>query len=274
MGAVSDERGFAPDLYRGTAQAYDRFRLGYPPVMIEDLLGRVGSSGRSRLLDLACGTGQLAFALADAFVEVWAVDQEPDMIRVVTRKAKRAGRPIRCIASPAEGLDAPPAFFDLITIGNAFHRLDRDLVAAKALQWLRPGAHLAVCWSDPPWTGPAEWQRVLRAIVDDWTRRLGAQERVPPGWERAGSDRPDAAVLAGAGFISAGRHVFTVLRSWRVDEVIGFLYATSVLSAAVVSEHAAAFEADVASRLTPHLRDGAMTQQVTYACELARRPPG
>jgi hypothetical protein len=31
--------------------------------------------------------------------------------------------------SSAETLDAPPEYFELAVIGNAFHRLDRDLVA-------------------------------------------------------------------------------------------------------------------------------------------------
>lgn len=42
------------------------------------------------MLDLACGTGQLAFPLADRFAETWAVDQEPDMIDFV--QAKSAGK--------------------------------------------------------------------------------------------------------------------------------------------------------------------------------------
>ena len=50
-------------------------------------MGRTGPSGRGRLLDLACGTGQLAFALRSPFAEVWAVDQEPDMVAVVRSKA-------------------------------------------------------------------------------------------------------------------------------------------------------------------------------------------
>ena len=54
---------FASHLYRGTAEYYDRFRRGYPPVLTDDLLSRVRPSGRGRLLDLACGTGHIAFAL-------------------------------------------------------------------------------------------------------------------------------------------------------------------------------------------------------------------
>ena len=88
---MSDEVTFSPDLYRGAAGYYDRFRLSYPDPLISDLVQRTGASGRGRLLDLACGTGQLAFALRSSFAEVWAVDQEPGMVEVVAAKAAASG---------------------------------------------------------------------------------------------------------------------------------------------------------------------------------------
>jgi SAM-dependent methyltransferase len=54
---------FRRDLYRGTARDYDRFRVPYPQALIDDLAGRSGADGQGRLLDLACGTGQVTFAL-------------------------------------------------------------------------------------------------------------------------------------------------------------------------------------------------------------------
>jgi SAM-dependent methyltransferase len=91
LAVMSDEVSFAPDLYRGTAAYYDEFRLPYPATLISDLTCRASPWGRGRLLDLACGTGQLAFALCDSFAEVWAVDQEPDMVEVVAAKAGALG---------------------------------------------------------------------------------------------------------------------------------------------------------------------------------------
>jgi SAM-dependent methyltransferase len=52
--------------------------------------------------------------------------------------------------APVEELDAPPGAFDLVTIGNAFHRLPRDVVAAKIRRWLGPGGHLALLWGNGP----------------------------------------------------------------------------------------------------------------------------
>lgn len=143
---IGDVR-FEPDLYRGTAGYYDRFRLPYPDAMIADLVRRTAPSGRGRLLDLACGTGQLAFPLRASFADVWCVDAEPGMTEVVRAKAIAVGAAhIRTITVGAEDLPAGPDSFESIVIGNAFHRLRRAAVAGLAHTWLRPGGCLALCW--------------------------------------------------------------------------------------------------------------------------------
>lgn len=88
---MADELRFAADLYQEAAGHYDRCRLPYPGAMTGDLIQRTGVSGGGRLLDLACGTGQFAFPLRHWFSEVWAVDREPDMVRVVRAKAEALG---------------------------------------------------------------------------------------------------------------------------------------------------------------------------------------
>ncbi|MFE5375319.1 class I SAM-dependent methyltransferase [Streptomyces mirabilis] len=173
---------FEPDLYRGTADYYDRFRLPYPDAMIADLVRRAAPSGRGRLLDLACGTGQLAFPLRDSFAEVWCVDAEPDMTEVVRAKALAVGAAhMRALTVGAEDLPAGPDSFESIVIGNAFHRLRRAAVAALAHTWLRPGGRLALCWSTSPWAGSRDWQRALAGVLRTWQNALGAAGRVPPG---------------------------------------------------------------------------------------------
>jgi hypothetical protein len=51
-GRVADPE-FRRDLYQGTAGYYDRFRVPYPPGLIDDLADRAGADGAGRLLDLA-----------------------------------------------------------------------------------------------------------------------------------------------------------------------------------------------------------------------------
>ncbi len=50
---MTDPADFAADLYRGTARDYDRFRLGYPASMLDDLLDRCRPSGHGVLVSFA-----------------------------------------------------------------------------------------------------------------------------------------------------------------------------------------------------------------------------
>jgi ubiquinone/menaquinone biosynthesis C-methylase UbiE len=270
---VDDEVRFATDLFRGSAGYYDRYRLPYPEAMLADLVRRAGVSPRGRLLDLACGTGQLAFPLRRWFSEVWAVDQEPDMVEMVRAKAAAGGAgEVRAIVSSAETLRAEPEYFELAVIGNAFHRLDRDLTAGRVLGWLKPGGCLALCWSSQPWSVEGEWQRALAALVDRWMTALGAQGRIPAGWDLARQLRPDSQVLSDAGFELAGQQEFLVPHRWSLPELAGLIRSTSFLSAVVLGDHGAAFDADLAATLGPYGGDGAIAQTMSFTYELARRP--
>lgn len=273
LDAVSDEIRFAPDLYRGTAGYYDRFRLGYPDALLGDLLSRVRPTGRGRLLDLACGTGQLAFALRGRFAEVWAVDQEPGMAEVVRAKAAAAGAGhVRPVAAAAEDLAAEPGSFELAVIGNAFHRLRREPLARLVLGWLKPGGFLALCWSDGPSSGPEDWQAALADLLRRWQAALGAGSRIPANWQQPRREHPDAEVLADAGFEAAGRFAFLVPHDWTVPELAGWVRSTAPLPPSVLGDRGPEFDADLAATLGPYARDGRLTQPVSYAYELARKP--
>jgi len=181
------------------------------------------------------------------------------------------------VVSSAETFRAEPQYFELAVIGNAFHRLDRDLVASRILGWLQPGGHLALCWSSgagrpghgqvrkagskhspPPWTGGMT--------------ALGAEHRVPAGWDLARQRRPDSQVLSDAGFGLAIRHEFAIEHRWTLPELAGLIRSTSFLPDNVLGDQAAAFDADLEARLGPHSNGGAFTETVSFAYDLARKP--
>jgi SAM-dependent methyltransferase len=268
---VTDEVEFRRDLFRGVAADYDTFRLGYPDELIQDLLRRSNVRGHGAVLDLACGTGQIAFALAPAFSEVWAVDQEPDMIARVSDKASDAGLVhMHSVASDAESFAAPPQSFELVTVGNAFHRFRRDAVAGRMFGWLRSGGHAALVWSQSPWVGAAEWQTVLSDVLERW--KAISPGRIPEGWEEPRRERPDRLVMAEKGFEFLGAFDFWVERRWAVTDLIGFVYATSFLPRSVLGARVAEFESDMHGSLDRFGDGVGLPQRVGFGYELYRRP--
>ncbi|HTX85070.1 MAG TPA: class I SAM-dependent methyltransferase [Streptosporangiaceae bacterium] len=265
---------FRTDLYEGTAEYYDRFRRPYPADLINDLVIRTGADGTGTLLDLACGTGQVAVALHEQFASICAVDQEPGMIGVLRRKAAALpdAAAWQFVVAAAEEVSVPESSVDLATIGSAFHRLRRDAVAARVLRWLKPGGHLALLWPGSPNIGDAPWQAALQATMQRWQDRPGADERIPAGYEADRSARPDLEILRAAGFDVVSRQEFPVTQVWTVAEIAGFVASTSVLSPAALGADAAEFDADLRRALLSCETDGRFRQDTTFACELARRP--
>jgi SAM-dependent methyltransferase len=263
---------FRPDLFRGTARSYDEFRLPYPQALIADLADRCGADGTGTLLDLACGTGQLAFPLRSRFGEVWAVDLEPDMIDFVRRTAQAAGDAgVRAMVSAAEDLSVPPGSVRLVTIGNAFHRMRRAAVAGRVHGWLRPGGWLALVWGGSPLEGDTPWQTALAALVRDWRQRADPG-RVPAGWELARQATTDQEILRAAGFELAGRRSFESVHDWSPGEIAGYLASTSVLSQAALGGLAADFDRELRAVLTAAAARGPLRQRLSHAYDLARRP--
>lgn len=265
------EPQFRSDLYRGTARFYDRFRVAYPDRLLDDLGARTQLSGTGRLLDLACGTGQITFGFASSFAEVWAVDQEPQAVEFARTKALQQGIDnVRWIIGRAEDVDAD-GMFELVAIGNAFHRLQRQVVAEAAMRWLVSGGHLALLWSNSPWDGGLAWQRVLADALHHWTRERAATERVPANLDQQLVDEPHVSVLESAGFTIIGEFQFETPHEWSVQQLTGFMYSTSVLSQQSLGRHVQAFERDLRERLLAAEPEGVFREDISFSYTLARR---
>jgi len=210
--------------------------------------------------------------LAADVAEVWAVDQEVESIDFGRRKAQQVGvTNIQWIAAAAEDvpLDGP---FDLVAIGNAFHRVDRDAVAKRLAPRLSERGCVALFVGWDAMARRSALQRVLDDLVRRWMDALGARDRVPEGWPQAIDRDPHEQVLRRAGLSYEGRFEFSVVERWTIESLIGFIYSTSVLNRAVLVDHIDAFESDLRSQLLACDHDGVFEQDLTFAYDLARRP--
>ncbi|HZR81733.1 MAG TPA: class I SAM-dependent methyltransferase [Candidatus Binatia bacterium] len=224
--------------FAGTAIDYARYRPPYPDAFLADLRARAETSGRGSLLDLACGPGRVAIPMAPHFSSVLAVDVEPDMIAVGEAEARRRGAGnISWLVERAESLALPPRSIELITIGEAFHRLDAERMIELMPRWLRPRGSVATLGADPVWRGSEEWKRAVVDVVNRWTgQALGNPNEGPGGGP---VDELRAAGLE----VEEREWVFDWI--WTCDSIVGFMFATSIASRRLLGDQATAFEADL-----------------------------
>ena len=101
-----------------------------------DLLGR-------RLLDIGCGTGRVAAALAERGSRVWGVEPSAEMAALARERISTVK------VAPAEKLPFKDGWFERAVMVLVIHLLDRPRAFAEANRVLGPGGRLVVATFDP-----------------------------------------------------------------------------------------------------------------------------
>jgi len=112
-----------------------------------DLLVREADLSGRRVLEVGCGTGTLAAALAErARCRVWAVDAERRMLEVARSRVPRG---VGLNLGSAEELPFKDGFFERVVTRLLVHLVDRPRAFAEASRVLGSGGVLAVATFDP-----------------------------------------------------------------------------------------------------------------------------
>jgi len=96
-----------------------------------DLVGR-------RVLDIGCGTGRAAEALAARGSRVWGVEPEPEMAALARERVSMVK------VAPAERLPFKDGWFERALMWLVVHLVDRPRALAEAARVLAPDGRLAV----------------------------------------------------------------------------------------------------------------------------------
>ncbi len=157
MPAQPPQEGYVPAAgRRALTGAYDRavaltmregtFRTRLRAQVLADAEGEL-----LEVVDLGCGTGTLAIALADERVRVTGVDGDPDILRQAQRK--RGAEHVSWHRGGADALPHPEASVDRVVCSLVLHHLRpaaRALALGEARRVLRPGGRLHVAdWGRP-----------------------------------------------------------------------------------------------------------------------------
>ena len=111
----------------------------------EEFVGRLGLKPGTKVLDVACGTGNLALPAARAGAAVTGVDLAPNLVEQARENARREGLNAQFDEGDAEALSYPDASFDaVITMFGAMFAPRPELVAAELKRVTRPGGLIAM----------------------------------------------------------------------------------------------------------------------------------
>jgi ubiquinone/menaquinone biosynthesis C-methylase UbiE len=254
-------------LYQGSAAYYRRGRLPYPTSLRACFEAAANLAGNPRLIDVGCGPGIVAVALAPLFTDVVGVDPDPEMLIEATRLAAESGvAHARWVRLRAEELPARLGLFRYATFAQSFHWMDRDRVARIVFDMLEPGGafvHVNTVVANPPPSPSLPFPLPPQPEIDQLVRAyLGQTRRAGQGVLAHGSPAGESQVLARAGFGPVrvvpvrGRQVF----ERDIEDVVAQVFALSGSAPHLFGVNLTAFEADLRQLLERASDQGRFSQ--------------
>jgi ubiquinone/menaquinone biosynthesis C-methylase UbiE len=127
--------------FGGRAAAYVTSAVHAQGEDLRDLAALVAGCAGARVLDLGCGGGHAAFAVAPHVAGVVAYDLSPEMLEAVAAEAAARGLAnVTTRQGPAETLPFDAASFDVVmTRFSAHHWADMPAGIAEARRVVKPG---------------------------------------------------------------------------------------------------------------------------------------
>ncbi len=231
MSALSPRKQHALELFTGLPNAYDRMgavlSFGQDPRWRRALIDAIDPRPGQRILDVATGTGMVAFGLARRGATVTGLDQSEHMLAQARKRLRAADNPT-FIQGEAEHLPFTDGAFDALTFTYLLRYVDdREATMRELARVLKPGGRIGMVEFGVPSRPPlrAAWRLhtrvglplLGRAVSPAWVevgRFLGpnieafhaAEPDLAALWRDAGIDDISMRPMSfGAGLVMSGR---------------------------------------------------------------------
>ena len=237
---------------------------------IKPLLDAAQVTSATRLLDLACGPGNLAAAAAARGADVVGVDIAKEMVAV----ARRRNPAIPFHRAPAEELPFGDRSLDAVCAGFAMHHFpDPAAAAVEVFRVLRPAGE----FSFTVWSGDADKSRFFHLVSEAVKKHGTLDGSIPEGPENfaLADETLCESLLAKAGFEGMQRSEITVDLELPGPESILDILGTTVRMRAIVEAQTEAAQrlirADMIRATHGFDRDGIVRLPMTGVLVSAQR---
>ncbi|WP_456271070.1 class I SAM-dependent methyltransferase [Bacillus sp. AK031] len=249
-------------LFTGTALFYAKYRHPYPKELFDKIIDVYEPDSTGMLLDIGCGTGEIAVPLAPNFKNVMGLDINSGMLSAAASRAEEAlVSNIAWRLAAAEELDNLPGDFDLITAGNSFHWMDRADVLRKSYQKLKDGGGMAILAGGSVWSGDSEWQNKTVEVIQ---RYLGVDRRAGNGTYL--NEKRHEEYIAESAFFLAEEYEVSSKITRTIEDIIGYLFSTSFSKADLFGDRVNEFQEELAEELIVLNPEGLFEEKMDITC--------
>jgi len=259
---------YDPRRFRTAVPYYARYRLNYPPALIERVEALVGLEPGGRVLDLGCGPGLLAIAYAGRGMRVIGVDPEPEMLEAARQLAAEVGVAVDLRQGSSFDWPAGIGPFKLVTMGRSFHWMDRAETLKALDRLVIPGGALALFEDEHPRTVENRWHDVLNAVGE----RYGGKHVFHREARKAPDFRSHESILLDSPFSALETAGAIVRRDLTAEDIVGLALSRSDTAPQALGEHAALFEAELRAELAALSPDGRFVEIAELDALIAKRP--
>lgn len=217
---------FDPESYRGTYEYYVKYRPSIPKKVIDVIVKHFDVKPTDRVLDIGCGTGQVALAMEGRCGEMVCLDPDPEMLKQAKQATKGSKTKFVWINRESQDLGKIKkelGTFKVATSCRAFHRMDQDQVLKDLDELIEKDGGVAIFGDGVLWSGDEEWQQTVKGVIQKYLgkeRHTGKEKIKEPDelWEN---------ILARSVFRFIKTHDVPIVRSWDVESIIGYVFSTS-----------------------------------------------
>jgi SAM-dependent methyltransferase len=156
------------DRFTGRVELYERYRLRYPPKVIEILTDHCGLQREHLVADIGAGTGMLAELFLENGNAVVAIEPNDDM-RAACEQLATAWPGLTVKKATAENTVLTDASVDFVSVGRAWHWFDQERAVREFRRILRPGGWVVLASNRRSQDGSAKaeaYEKILMKFGD------------------------------------------------------------------------------------------------------------
>jgi len=257
-----------PDLhrFRSTVPYYLKGRPAYPPRLIRRVVDLCRLTPAHRVMDLGCGPGQLAVAFAPFAGEVVGIDPEPAMLAAAAAHAAQMDVKVRLIEATSDDLDPTLGMFRLVTIGRAFHWMNRRRTLERLDRLVEAHGAVVLFRDRHPDLPDNAWRTPYRALMERFAVQDDARtRRSAPGWQ------PHEAILLDSPFHRLERVTVIVQSKTPVETFVDRALSMSSTAPARIGARSQDLVREMRALMASFAVDGCVSETVETEALIARR---